>query len=49
MSDDVTSRMDNPFVPTLEQMQRWTQTIGRGQQLLMEHAARTMEIGRAHV
>ena len=42
MSDDVTSRMDNPFVPTLEQMQRWTQTIGRGQQLLMEHAARTM-------
>ena len=29
-------------LPTLEQMQQWTWVIGRGQQMLLEHAARAM-------
>ncbi|KAK0330678.1 hypothetical protein LTR94_031903, partial [Friedmanniomyces endolithicus] len=28
-----------PHLPTLEQMQQWTQVIGRAQQLMLEQAA----------
>ena len=35
---DATPEMATPWVPTLADMQQWTQIIGRAQQLLMEHA-----------
>jgi len=38
MADAVT-----PPIPSLEEMQRWTQVIGRAQQIMMEHGFKAME------
>lgn len=38
-SDDAKGDPAQKYIPSLEQMQQWTQSIGQAQQLLMEHAA----------
>lgn len=41
--DLLASGMTSPdMLPSLEQMQNWTRVIGRGQQMILEHAARAM-------
>lgn len=42
MADQDTKAPEAPPIPTLEEMQHWTWVMGRAQQLMLEHVARTM-------
>jgi polyhydroxyalkanoate synthase subunit PhaC len=43
---DPPAKMADAIVPSLEQMQQWTQIIGRGQQMMLEHTTRLMSDGK---
>jgi len=44
---DKADKTDSPVpIPTLQDMQQWTRSIGQAQQLLLEHAAGLMEGGK---
>ena len=38
----MTDTIDAPTMPTLEEMQHWTGVMGRAQQMMLEHVARSM-------